>query len=241
MEYNFPIFSVVGESDSGKTKLICKLIDELTGKGHEVASLKHTRGDFTIDSKDKDTWNHAEAGSKLVVFSAKNETDFIFKEKLQTDDLISHIESFGNYDVVLIEGMRDQEFPKIATGNYHDNDVIFDYDGNIDEIISHMEKKIRVKKILKELPGLDCKKCGYESCEELAENIYEGKNNLEDCKSEIEEKYIRLKVDGKKIDLNKFPSEFIEKTVKGMVKSLKGVDKKDLESIEIKINGDECK
>lgn len=43
---------------------------------------------------------------------------------------------------------------------------------------------------------------------------------------------ISLKVNGKKIPLTEFPSEFITNTIYGMVKSLKGVDEvKELELI----------
>lgn len=42
---------------------------------------------------------------------------------------------------------------------------------------------------------------------------------------------IIIKVNGKKIPLTEFPTKFIKNTIKGMLKSLKGVD--EIEEVEI--------
>ncbi len=44
---------------------------------------------------------------------------------------------------------------------------------------------------------------------------------------------MKIKVNGKNIQLNEFTSEFIKNTILGMLKSLKDVDEK-IESVEIK-------
>ncbi len=231
-----PIFCIVGESNTGKTSLVCDLIEGLDERGYEVGSIKHTRGDFSIDSEGKDTWHHAEAGSKLVGFSAKNETDFIFKERLEVESLVSKMERLGNFDVILIEGMKGEEFPKIATEGYQGEDVSIRYEDNFEEIIDHIEEIINIEHILDQLPETDCKKCGYDSCEGLAKSIYREKSSLDDCG--FKRGKVRLKINGDEVELSRFPSKFMEKTVRGMVNSLKGVDEKENKNIEIKIKED---
>ena len=43
---------------------------------------------------------------------------------------------------------------------------------------------------------------------------------------------MKVKVNGKNIQLNEFTSEFIKNTIAGMLKSLKGVDE-EIENVEI--------
>jgi len=43
---------------------------------------------------------------------------------------------------------------------------------------------------------------------------------------------MKVKVNGKNIQLNEFTSEFIKNTIKGMLKSLKGIDE-EIEKVEI--------
>ena len=68
------------------------------------------------------------------------------------------------------------------------------------------------------------------NCEEIIKKI---KNEIERRKNTMEE--ISIKVNGKKIPLTEFPSDFIKNTIIGMLNSLKGVNEiKDAE-IRIKI------
>ncbi len=65
----------------------------------------------------------------------------------------------------------------------------------VNRTLKFVEKWMKISKTLDRLPGLDCGKCGYKSCEELAAAIYSGKKKISDCtplrlKSELKTKII---------------------------------------------------
>ena len=66
------VIGFYGESNCGKTTLIVDVISSLTKEKYNVASVKITDKNISIDSEGKDTWKHASAGSQLVVFSSEN-------------------------------------------------------------------------------------------------------------------------------------------------------------------------
>jgi len=61
-----PIVSIIGESKSGKTTLIEKLISELKSRGYRVASIKHSVHKLDFDKAGKDSWRHLQAGSSAT-------------------------------------------------------------------------------------------------------------------------------------------------------------------------------
>ncbi len=232
MRGKIPKFGIVGESESGKTEIICSLIDRLKERNYSVATVKHTRGDFTLDSEGKDTWRHSQAGSELVVFSTPDESDFLLKESVELDDLVSRMDSFGDYDLLLIEGMKEESLPKIGVDGKDRSGTFIRYDDDLEEIVDSIEEWIE---IYEQLPAFDCGDCGFETCEEMTRAIYEGKRKVEDCSRSDHNEEVVLKVDGEMISLGNFPAEMIKTTVRGMLSSLKGVDEDD-EDIEIKID-----
>ena len=61
------IFGIVGWSGSGKTHLICRIIQYFNNKKLNVCSIKHSHHNFEIDKKGKDSHKHLTSGSKEVV------------------------------------------------------------------------------------------------------------------------------------------------------------------------------
>ncbi|MEF8832242.1 MAG: molybdopterin-guanine dinucleotide biosynthesis protein B [Candidatus Thermoplasmatota archaeon] len=232
MKGKIPRFGVVGKSESGKTDLICSLIKKLKERNYSVASIKHTRGDFSIDSKGKDTWRHSKAGSELVVFSTLEESDFLLKESLDLEELTSKMDSIGDYDILLIEGMKEEKLPKIEVDGKNRKGTFIQYKDNLREIVDSVEEWTH---IYEQLPRLDCGKCGFETCDEMTEAIYEGKKEIKDCRVKNAVRGVKLLVDGEKIKLDNFPAELIEKTIRGMLSSLKGIEGEE-KDIEIEIS-----
>ncbi len=107
------ILAIVGKSNSGKTTLIERLIPVLKDRGLRVATIKHNRHGFDIDHKGKDSWRHRKAGSaatvvaspQMVALVEDTERDYDIKELV---DRYIH-----NADIVLVEGFKDNPFPKI--------------------------------------------------------------------------------------------------------------------------------
>lgn len=238
MREKIPSFAVVGKSESGKTELICDLIEGLKKRDCNVASVKHTRGDFNIDSEEKDTWRHSKAGADLVVFSTPNESDFLLKRSLDLDKLISRIERFEDYDLVLIEGMKEEDIPKISVDEEFKDESMIHYEEDLEPIFDTIEKEIEVNRIVDELAGLDCGECGYPDCREMAKAVLEGEKTIDDCRKLESGKTVYLRIDGEEISLGDFPAEMIEKTLRGMLSSLKGIEG-DEKKIKIEINESE--
>lgn len=227
----FAVFGISGESDTGKTELLCDIVEELSERGYEAATIKHTRGDFTIDQEGKDTWRHSQSGAKLVILSTPSETDFLLQSEMALEEILTKIEAFGKYDAVLIEGMKEEDIPQIVLDEEKPSDL--------DRVVDRIEEEIEKKNILIGLPGLECQKCGFDSCRELAEAVYDGKTTLDECvvlerKESVD---TQLYVDGEPLPLSGFPSEMVKKTIKGMISSLKGIDDIDeVKKIEIEID-----
>lgn len=124
-----------GKSDSGKTSIIVKLIKRLTTVGYKVATIKKSNKKIGIDTRGKDTWKHSQAGAKLVVFSSMNETDLIMNRTMKTNDIIRSVSKLGGFDIILVEGARDPNIPKIRIGKIVERkNTIGHYHNNLDEI-----------------------------------------------------------------------------------------------------------
>lgn len=107
------IISIVGKSGSGKTTLLEGLITELKARGHKVAIVKHSHHASDIDTTDKDTWRFTKAGSEL---SALNSLDHLaiyrrMDEYFDPQDISNFV--LWDYDLILTEGFKSSDFPKI--------------------------------------------------------------------------------------------------------------------------------
>jgi molybdopterin-guanine dinucleotide biosynthesis protein MobB len=118
-----PIIAVVGSRQSGKTTTVEALLKGLTQKGYRVATAKHIpEKDFTMDTKGKDTWKHAQAGAKTILSVAPNELTIIKKEdttKYNLNHIVKILEK-EEVDILILEGFRnlvakDLTVPKIVT------------------------------------------------------------------------------------------------------------------------------
>ena len=140
---NPAVFGFYGESDSGKTSLIEKLIKRLTNDGYKIATVKITDKKIGIDTEGKDTWKQSQAGSKLVVFSSPVETDYMLKENQNIDEILQHISHLGEFDIMLVEGANDKTTPKIRIGNIPERDnTIFTYKGDFEGLVDIIKNEI---------------------------------------------------------------------------------------------------
>ncbi|MBC2855139.1 molybdopterin-guanine dinucleotide biosynthesis protein B [Cetobacterium sp. 2A] len=105
------VFSVCGVKNSGKTTLIENLIREFTKEGKKVAVIKHDGHDFKADTENTDTHRAKVAGASGVLIFSKNKYMLIEDEKFENEK--DYLKFFSNYDVVILEGLKNSEFPKI--------------------------------------------------------------------------------------------------------------------------------
>jgi len=137
------VFGIYGESGSGKTKLIIEIIKRLTKEGFKIACIKLSDKKINIDIKGKDTWEYAKAGSKLVILSSKNETDFLIKNIIEIQKIINQIYFINKYDLIIIEGANDNFTSKIRLGKIKKRkNTIQTYNGDFEQLIKIIKKEI---------------------------------------------------------------------------------------------------
>ncbi|MBI4412974.1 MAG: molybdopterin-guanine dinucleotide biosynthesis protein B [candidate division NC10 bacterium] len=107
-----PVIAIVGRTGAGKTALLERLIPALTARGYRVGTVKHHHGGvLDLDAPGKDTWRHAKAGAVVVALAGSEQTA-VFRGSGSTLDEITHL-LLGEVDVVLVEGFKGTEKPKI--------------------------------------------------------------------------------------------------------------------------------
>lgn len=108
-----PVISIIGSSGAGKTTFLEKLIPELKRRGCRVAAVKHDAGNFEIDRRGKDTYRLKEAGSDLVIISARER--MALQERLDEERSVMELAAgvSNRVDVVLTEGRKRAAEAKI--------------------------------------------------------------------------------------------------------------------------------
>jgi molybdopterin-guanine dinucleotide biosynthesis protein MobB len=111
-----PVVAIVGLSGSGKTTLITQLIQTLTKRGYRIGAIKHTHHDFEIDHPGTDSFVLKTAGAAKVVLLSPHKLALIsdLAGELPIEELI--VRYFGDVQLVLAEGLKHTELPKILVG-----------------------------------------------------------------------------------------------------------------------------
>jgi|Deesub1362B_J571_1020462.scaffolds.fasta_scaffold00005_55 molybdopterin-guanine dinucleotide biosynthesis protein B len=153
-----PVIAVFGKKNSGKTRLIERLIRDLESKGYNIAVVKHVHhGDFEVDIEGKDTWRFMKAGAKDVA-GISDRRLYINRSLKGYPDIDRILEEFLSHnDIVFIEGFRflfkdSKDIHKIIVGGKADyieaSEPILsiyrdekDYNVILDKIISLLRNK----------------------------------------------------------------------------------------------------
>ena len=108
------IIAFVGDSGSGKTRLIKRLVPELKKRGISVAVIKHCTHGFDMGGKDKDSSKFLAAGADGVVLVSPARQAVIKKNGRVSSFAALARDSFRTADIVLVEGGRkDKKLKKI--------------------------------------------------------------------------------------------------------------------------------
>jgi molybdopterin-guanine dinucleotide biosynthesis protein B len=228
------IVSIVGKKNTGKTSLTVKVIEELTGRGYNVASVKHSHHSIEMDKENTDTWKHKQAGANLVV-GVGSTTFFNARQEMDLNRILFLIKHFDEYDFVIIEGYKRYNYPKIITSP----DVRDEY--TIKEVNSFTIDNDGVKELadLIEERGHDitdtlfANNCGFNNGEAIAAEIRKGNLSVGD----LDETLSYLSIDGHVVGLNHFVSDYLKQSVMGVINTLnlKDYDVEDIGKIELVI------
>ncbi len=102
------VVAVSGPSNSGKTTLIEKIVEKLTGMGYKVLAVKHGKH-FELDREGKDSQRLWSAGAEVAMIS-DNFTAVMLRREVSVEEL----GRFANADIVIVEGFRKSNLPKIV-------------------------------------------------------------------------------------------------------------------------------
>ncbi|MWN06773.1 molybdopterin-guanine dinucleotide biosynthesis protein B [Gilliamella sp. Pas-s95] len=105
--------AICGYSGSGKTTLLEKVISLLVEQGFKVATLKHAHHDIEFDTPGKDSYKLRKAGSLQTIAACDNRYAFICETPNKPADLQTLINLFSDVDIILVEGFKDEQIPKI--------------------------------------------------------------------------------------------------------------------------------
>lgn len=209
-----PIVSIVGQSQSGKTALVERLIAEFKKRGYRVAGVKHACKEFEMDKPGKDTWRYAQAGSDMVVISTPQRLAML-KPQDNNDSIDDVIRLIGqDCDIMLIEGFHGGHAPKIEV---HRKELGKDLRCSVDE----------VKAVVTDEPlEIDRPQFGWDQIPAIADFIVEriiGERGDETA----------LFINGSSIPLNQFTQKIFANVLLGMVSALKGV--KDIFTLQVSV------
>ena len=140
-----PVVSIVGESDTGKTTLIEKVIPELTRRGYRVATIKHHGHGFDLDHEGKDSWRHKQAGACVTVLASPRQVAVV--EDVATDLEIAELRDkyIRNVDIILTEGFKKNREPKIEVFRAdRKGDIISRGDANLLAVVGDKPPQIDV-------------------------------------------------------------------------------------------------
>jgi molybdopterin-guanine dinucleotide biosynthesis protein B len=131
------VIGFYGYSDSGKTTLIERLIEELTLRGKKVSAIKQSSHPVSMDTGGKDTFRFTRAGADPVVLSSSIETDFKISRPLGINEIIQCITAIQPVDIIIIESARDAEIKKIRLGDIElRENTVWTYNGNFEELVN---------------------------------------------------------------------------------------------------------
>lgn len=101
-----------GPSNSGKTTLILKVARKLINEhDKKVAIVKHDPGDKArFDVEGKDSFKFAQTGAEVIVTSPTRTTYFSKK----SEDIDEIIRMFDDFDILLVEGLKNLPLPRIS-------------------------------------------------------------------------------------------------------------------------------
>jgi molybdopterin-guanine dinucleotide biosynthesis protein B len=200
------IVAVVGFSETGKTRLVVRLIGELKGRGLRVAAVKRCSHGFSLDTEGKDTADFSRAGADGVAMVSPEGWAALGRAgAVEAPALAARL--FPEADVVLIEGGKGVAgVPKIEVLR-----------AGVSETLTCRPEDLLA--VVSDRPLPDGVPVPVFRPEETA--------RLSDLILSVEEASmadITLEVDGREVNMNPFVRTFIERTVLGMVTSLSGVD-----------------
>src|SRR5580698_4655741 len=107
------VLGIVGWSGSGKTTLLTALLPLLRARGVTVSTVKHAHHGFDMDRPGKDSFRHREAGAQEVLVVSGTRWALLHEVAGPEPTLPEMLARLAPADLVLVEGFKTHEFPKL--------------------------------------------------------------------------------------------------------------------------------
>ena len=107
-----PVLAIVGNSGSGKTTFLEKLIPAIIRRGFKVGTIKHHAHRFDMDIPGKDSWRHKQAGASTTIISSPSQIGMVMDVDIDHNP-IDLLHFFKGMDIILAEGYKRGNTPKI--------------------------------------------------------------------------------------------------------------------------------
>ena len=108
------VLCVCGEKNTGKTTLVCRLIEALRAEGARVAALKHDGHDAILDAPGADTARFTAAGADAAAVFTATRCALFTANPAGPEALLDALSRLSPPpDVVIIEGMKASDYPKL--------------------------------------------------------------------------------------------------------------------------------
>jgi len=105
--------SFIGHHDSGKTRLLARLVPVLVERGYRIGSIKHAPHLEDADVSGSDSSMHRAAGIERVLLVAETSSGLFWTNDTAVPLDATVERHFADLDLVLIEGYKMGPFPKI--------------------------------------------------------------------------------------------------------------------------------
>lgn len=194
------IISFVGYSDSGKTRLIERLVSILRNKGCRVGVLKHTHARIKVDRRGTDTDRFRRSGAAISAI-ADDRTLARFESPDEPMALLSALAA--EVDILLVEGYKELPLPKVLLSD------ILPKAGLKGVVATYGLKRLEAK-------GIAPKHFSPKQAGAMAEWLVRTFIGIGRGPR------VRLAVDGRNIGIKDYVAETMAGVVAGLVRPLKG-------------------
>ena len=198
------LFAFVGNSNTGKTRLIARLVPELKKRGYSVAVIKHCAHGFELDTSGKDSWNFTESGAEAVAMVSAERLAVIRPIEGHSNPENIAVKHFDMPDIVLVEGFRRDKgirkievlkkgiAEKIESTPTELFAVIADFDVDSDKTVFHPDQIDQI-------------------ADQIQASVVKQKSSLD------------IHIDGEAIPMNDFVQKILTNVIMSLIASLDGI------------------
>lgn len=141
------VLGFYGNSSSGKTTLLERILVELINKEYRIAVIKVSGHPVNLDENGKDTSRFSNAGANPVVLASLTSTTYLFQKSCEEAEIVSLLKQMAQLDCIFIEGSRDKNIPKIRIGDRAEREnTLFTYDGNFENLLTFIFDLLKKEK-----------------------------------------------------------------------------------------------